>query len=192
MDNKVQKEIEELRSELNKYKSESLSLKKAIWDMLNYANMYVLILDKEMTIKLCNWSLAVTLGFKDESELIERCWLDFIPESNRDLVKQIHAMVKICEEQKEEKYKEVVNDILLPNGDTQLVRWFNMCINHSYNMTFSIGISQITQAKATDESIRAYYMGVIEKDRTMIHSLRDFILSPKSKDRVCTTKQDLV
>lgn len=193
MDNKVQNEIEELREELKKYKNESLSLKKAIWDMLNYANMYVLILDKEMTIKLCNWSLATTLGFKDETEILERCWLDFIPENNRNLVKQIHGMIKTCEEQKDEKYKEILNDVLLPNGETMLVRWFNMCINHSYNMTFSIGIAQITQAKATDESIRAYYMGVIEKDRTMIHSLRDFILGPKvDSESTCQPKIELV
>lgn len=188
MENKVQKEVEDLRAELHKYRNESLSLKKAIWDMLNYANMFVLILDKEMTIKLCNWSLATTLGFKDESEILEKCWLDFIPQQNRDLVKQIHNMVKICEEQKDEKYKEVVNDILLPNGKTLLVRWFNMCINHSYNMTFSIGITQMVQAQATDESIRAYYMGVIEKDRTMIHSLRDFILTPKGQEKESTCK----
>lgn len=193
MDNKVQNEIEELREELKKYKNESLSLKKAIWDMLNYANMYVLILDKHMTIKLCNWSLATALGFKDETEILERCWLDFIPENNRNLVKQIHNMIKTCEEQKDEKYKEILNDVLLPNGETMLVRWFNMCINHSYNMTFSIGIAQVTQAKATDESIRAYYMGVIEKDRTMIHSLRDFILGPKvDSESTCQPKIELV
>lgn len=193
MDNKVQNEIEELRKELAKYRDESLSLKKAIWDMLNYANMYVLILDKEMTIKLCNWSLATTLGFNDETEILERCWLDFIPENNRNLVKQIHGMIKNCEEQKDEKYKEILNDVILPNGETMLVRWFNMCINHSYNMTFSIGIAQITQAKATDESIRAYYMGVIEKDRTMIHSLRDFILGPKvNSESTCKPKIELV
>jgi PAS domain-containing protein len=188
MEQKVQNEVEELRKELHKYRNESLSLKKAIWDMLNYANMFVLILDKNLIIKLCNWSLATTIGFKDESEIIEKCWLDFIPPRNVELVKQIHSMVKTCEEQKEEKYKEVVNDILLLNGETRLVRWFNMCINHSYNMTFSIGIMQQTQAQATDESIRAYYKGVIEKDRTMIYSLRDFILNPKKDDRACNPK----
>lgn len=188
MEEKVQKEIDELREQLDKYKNESLSLKKAIWDMLNYSNLFVVILDKNLIVKLCNYSLATTLGFKSEDEILERCWLDFIPDSNKELVRQIHGMIKVCEEQKDEKYKEVINDILLPNGESILVRWFNMCINHNYNMTFSIGVEQVTDTKSTDDSIRAYYRGIVEKDRTMIYSLRDLILSGNKTPTTCKPK----
>jgi len=181
----IQKEINELREQLDKYKNESLSLKKAIWDMLNYSNLFVVILDEKLNIKLCNYNLARVLGFKSEEEILEKCWLDFIPENNREIVKQIHGLVKICAERDDEKYKEVINDILLPNGETMLVRWFNMCINHNYNMTFSIGVEQATDTKSTDESVRAYYKGIIEKDRTMINSLRDLVLSANKPVSTC-------
>jgi len=176
IDNNAQNEIEELRIELSQYKNESITLKKAIWDMLNYANMFVLILDKNMTIKLCNYSLATFIGFKNEKEILEKNWLDFIPEAERQIVSHVHNMVKICEEQKDEKYKEVLNEILLLDGSSVSVRWFNMCINHSYQMSFSIGVAQQKPAEATDESIRSYYRDIIDKDRTMIKSIRELVL----------------
>jgi len=176
IDNNAQNEIEELRIELSQYKNESITLKKAIWDMLNYANMFVLILDKNMTIKLCNYSLATFIGFKNEKEILEKNWLDFIPEAERQIVTHVHNMVKICEEQKDEKYKEVLNEILLLDGSVISVRWFNMCINHSYQMSFSIGVAQQKPAEATDESIRSYYRDIIDKDRTMIKSIRELVL----------------
>jgi hypothetical protein len=186
MDSKAQKEIEDLRTELSLYKNESVSLKKAIWDMLNYANMFVLILDKNMVVKLCNYSLATAIGFKSEKEMMEKCWLDFIPEKDRLLVEHVHTKVKVCEEQKDEKYKEVINDILLLDGRTISVRWFNMCINHSYQMSFSIGVTQDIKAEATDESIRSYYRDIVDKDRTMIQSIRDLVLGKRSPQTTCS------
>jgi len=186
MDSNAQKEIEDLRLELSKYKNESVSLKKAIWDMLNYANMFVLILDKNMVVKLCNYSLATTIGFKSEKEMMEKCWLDFIPGKDRTLVEHVHTMVKVCEEQKDEKYKEVINDIMLLDGSTISVRWFNMCINHSYQMSFSIGVTQDIKAEATDESIRSYYRDIVDKDRTMIQSIRDLVLCKRSPHTTCS------
>ena len=185
IDNNAQNEIEELRIELSQYKNESITLKKAIWDMLNYANMFVLILDKNMTIKLCNYSLATFIGFKNEKEILEKNWLDFIPEREKNLVTHVHTMVKICEEQKDEKYKEVINDILLLNGNITTVRWFNLCINHSYQMSFSIGVAQQKPAEATDESIRSYYRDIIDKDRTMIKSIRELVLCKGSDQSKC-------
>lgn len=185
MDASTQKEIEELRKELSTYKHEAISLKKAIWDMLNYTNMFVVILDNNMIVKLSNYSLATAIGFKDESEILERCWLDFVSEKDRLMIEHVHSMVKICEEQRDEKYKEVINDLVLLDGSIISVRWFNLCINHSYQMTCSVGVALEKKSEITDESIRSFYRDVIDKDRTMIQSIRDLVLCKSKKEPVC-------
>jgi hypothetical protein len=58
--------------------NEILNLKKTIFQLLNYASIYVLVLDGEMIVKFANQSLAKDLGFNKYSDVINKCWLDFI------------------------------------------------------------------------------------------------------------------
>jgi hypothetical protein len=51
--------------------------------MLNFTNMYCLVLDKEMVIKFANLSLALDLGFESYEEMIGHCWLDFIKDRRK-------------------------------------------------------------------------------------------------------------
>jgi len=147
---------------------------KAIWDMLNYANMFVLLLDENMNIKLLNWSLATKLGFKNEVEPLGRCWLDFLPDEDKEWIKVIHHHVTYTTAEAE-KYKEVINDIVTLSGEVVKVKWFNALINHNYNFTFSMGIYKEPDTKITEESIRTFYRDVIEKDKVMIKALKHLV-----------------
>lgn len=149
------------------------NLRRTIFNMLNYANMYVLVLDEKMEIKFANNSLAVDLGFKGYEELVGRCWLDFIRDEERKTITTIHAVVSRGTEW--EKYREFKNVIITSDGEIN-VHWFNSHINSDFNWTFSFGIRQEPQTQVTMTSIRNYYKDIIDKDRTMINSMRDMIV----------------
>ena len=145
--------------------------------MLNYANnLFLVILDSSMIVKLANWSLATTLGFENEKEIIGHCWLDFIKTEEKDMIKNIHNLVTNNHE-KANEYREVTNDIVLPFGETMVVKWFNIKINNNLNLTISIGIKCNYDYEESEESVRSYYRDVIEKDKTMIKSFRETIIN---------------
>jgi PAS domain S-box-containing protein len=172
----LQQELKKSRETIKKLKEESRVLRKAIWDMLNYSNMYVLLLDSYMTIRLINWSLAKELGFSNEQEVIGKSWLDFIPDHNKELVKIVHDCLSHSMEQ--EKYRELVNEVKRLDNSILVVKWFNIPINSNYNMTFSMGLkSNVSECEVVSEdSIRSYYRDIIAKDRTMIKSLKDVVV----------------
>jgi len=167
---------------------EANKLRKAIWDMMNFANMYVLVLDEKMNIKFANYSLANILGFENEHIILGRCWLDFIKKEDKKSIHGVHLAISTDEE--ENRFGEVTNDIVSINGEYISVKWFNSHINHDYNWSFSIGIQQEKPIMITEESIRAYYTHVIANDRTMILSLRNSILSEGKMPTDC--EPDLV
>jgi hypothetical protein len=181
---------EDLRQELikqqkliEKLKEESNALKKAIWNMLNYANVYVLLLDKNMIIRLINYNLANDLGYKNEKMAVGHCWIEHVPPSSLTLVRIAHKELVFGKDKA--KYKEVTNDIKLGTGQIVSTKWFNIPINSQYNMTFSIGIKLTTPedyVKISEESIRAYYKDIIEKDRSMIQSLREVAVQNCDED----------
>jgi PAS domain S-box-containing protein len=161
----TQKEVEHLRTEND-------AIRKAMWDIINYLNAFVVLLDENMNIKLVNWYLANKLGYENEKDLIDKCWLDFIKPEERTMIKNIHEhIVKGCPHP--ERHKEVVNEIIGKDGNSVIVKWFNMAANHGLNMTFSIGIPSEIPKEESEESVRAYYRDVIERDKTMIKSIID-------------------
>jgi hypothetical protein len=179
----INKKLKETKKELCKSLKERKLLQKAIWDMLNYANMYVVLLGEDLTIKLINWSLATKLGFKDEREPLGECWLEFIKPEEHLRIKAIHSDVT---KNKDSKFVEHENDIVTKDNIIISVKWFNIHINTDYNMTFSFGIPKTIPAEITEESIRNYYRDIIEKDKTMIKSLKETVLSEGYiSDSVC-------
>jgi PAS domain-containing protein len=166
-----------------KLKMEKIQL--SILEMLNYANMYVLILDEEMKIKFINFSLATEIGFNDEIEPLGRCWLDFIPTDDHTMVSHIHGVISTSDDY--EKYKEISSDVLKKDGSIFPVKWFNMRINHIYNWTFSFGLTKNKAVEITEESVRAYWEDRVLRDTTMIQSMRELLTSnnPKIKNNVC-------
>lgn len=170
----LRQEIIKQKELIDQLKEESLALKKAIWDMLNYANIYVLLLDKNLIIRLINYNLANDLGYKNEKLAVGHCWLEHIPPTSLTIVRIAHKELVFGKDKS--KYKEVTNDIKLGTGQSVSTKWFNIPINSQYNMTFSIGIKLTVPEdyiKISEESIRAYYKDIIEKDRSMIKSLRE-------------------
>ncbi len=164
---------------------EADKLRKAIWDMMNFANMFVIVLDEEMLIKFANYSLYNALGFEDHNDVLGKCWLDFIKEEDGNTILSIHNAISTDAEDSK-KFTEYTNDIVPVNGnDPMSVKWFNAHINHDYNWSFSIGIQTQKPVTISAESVRSYYKQVIENDRTMILSLRNSILEKNNKMNTC-------
>lgn len=164
------------RIDIDREKAKTSLFQKAVWDMLNYANMFVLILDEQMNIKLMNWSLATKLGFENENEPLGRCWVEFLPPTDVEWLKAVHYAITYSTKEAE-KYREVINEIVSIDGTKIKVKWFNAIINHNYNFTFSMGIYDEVEKRTevSEDSIRAFYRDVIEKDRVMIKGLKDML-----------------
>jgi len=167
----IEKELCKTKQELQCSVGESSLLKKAIWDMLNYSNMYFLILDKKMNIKLINYRLSKTLGFDSEKEVVGKHWLQFIQDKDKKYIENCH--LKITNENDTDHFNEIVNEIISKNNNVVLVRWFNIAINSKYNVVMSFGLPRTINEELTDESIRSYYTDVLEKDKTMIKFLKE-------------------
>jgi hypothetical protein len=150
-------------------------LRRAIWDMMNFANMFVLVLDGKMIVKFANYSLYMALGFTDHHDILGKCWLDFIKEEDSRPVKAIHHAIASNSEDAPQ-FNEYRNDIVPIKGEPFSVKWFNAHINTDYNWSFSIGLRSARPVMITEDSVRAYYNQVISNDRTMILSLRNSIL----------------
>lgn len=155
-------------------------IKHAIWDLINYSNLYVVILDENLFIRMINYRLAKAIGFENEDEPIGRCWLDFIEEPKRPMIKYIHRKVLEGDAQ----FNEALTDLIALNEHIQ-VRWFNTKLNGS-DLTFSIGIPlQPISPEDGIDSIRSYFQDVIKKDRTMIQSLKDVVLDEVPESFTC-------
>jgi len=171
---KIEKELYKTKQKLKSVAEESDFLKKAIWDMLNYSNMYFLVLDKHMNIKLINHRLAKILGFDSEKKAVGESWIQFIQDKDKKHVKACHN--KIVNINDTDHFNEMVNEIISKDNDITLVRWFNIAINSKYNVVMSFGLPRTINKDVTDESIRMYYTDVLEKDKTMINFLKKTLL----------------
>lgn len=159
-------------------------LMKAIWDMMNFANMYVLVLDDKMNIRFANYSLYTILGFNDYHDILGRCWLDFIKREDSRSITAIHHAISTNTEDAS-NFNEYRNDIITLDGREISVKWFNAHINSEYNWSFSIGLRTEKPVFITEDSVRAYYNQVISNDRTMILSLRNSILGSTPNVDAC-------
>jgi len=180
-------DISSLETELDKTKKELGAMRKAVWDMLNYANMYVVILDRKMHIKLINYSLATELGFKTENEPIGKCWLDFISVEERGMISNAHN--KLAFQQDNKHYGEVTNNVCRKDGTNFPVKWFNIAINSDYNVTLSFGLPKDRIMEITEDSVRSYYADISKKDKTMIQSLKDTLFK-NPQEITCTPNGD--
>lgn len=181
----LKSELREANEKLERASHEKEALQKAIWDMLNYANMFILLLDSKMNILLINQSFASKLGFNDSNKLVGRCWLDFIQPEDQDRVYAIHHSLSQDSEEESSKYREVINDIIKPDGKICTVKWFNFPINHQYHLTFSFGIPAEIPVKITEDSLRNYYLDILQKDKTMILSLKDIAIKDLKTLEAC-------
>lgn len=178
----LQEKLEKTNQCVKNLKSESINLKKAIWDIMNYANMYVMLLDSKMIIRLANWSLATDLGFKEEKELVGHCFLDFIIQQEKEFISKAHHELAFNHEK--EKYKELTINIQSIDKKIITGKWFNTLVNSGYNMTFSMGVKNtpLETTSVSEDYVRSYYRDIIQKDRTMIQSLKDVVITDINKE----------
>lgn len=186
----LESKLRKTEDQLKKVSMEKEALERAIWDMLNHSKVYVLLLDAHMNVLLINNNFATKLGFESEKDVIGKCWLDFIKPEEQDQIINIHESLAFTDKEEAHKYREVVNDVVRLDGHVCTIKWFNFSVNHEYNLTFSIGIPKDPPSKISEESIRKYYQDVLEKDKTMISSLRDTVLRESKKSaEMCQTPE---
>jgi len=185
MNDNLENELKNAKDEVEKLNNEKHALERAIWDMLNYTTLFIVLLNKDMTIKLINFSLATKLGFKNEKEAIGSCWLQFVKEENKEVVKTIHHALYSSPESLK-KYREVINDIMTLKGELITVKWFNIPINSKYNMALRFGMERKYITSQNEDSLRSYYSDIIEKDKCMINALRDKALYDFELNPTCT------
>ncbi len=143
---------------------------QSFWNVFNYMNFIVVILDSDMNIHLGNYYLAQLLGFESENDLIGRRWMDFISESEQKVIQYIYDEVL----ENTTDFYEHINDIVSLTGEQIPVRWFNAKINHETKGSFSIGIpiTKKVDEEATVDSLRAYWRDIINKDKTTIQAMK--------------------
>lgn len=156
------------------------TVKHAVWDILNYSNLFVIMMDTDFKIKLASWYLATALGFDNEEDLIGKDFTEFIPDKNKDFVKSLYEAITTNDE-KYYKPVEIITKVKLHDKVIE-VKWFSAFINDTNNMIFNIGIPlEESKFGTTEESIRSYYKDILIQDRTMIESLRDTVLKVSCK-----------
>ena len=178
----MSKNIQQLEDELiktqmllNETRDEQKVLKKAVWDLLNHASLFLVLLDQNLNVCLSNWSLAHKLGFKNEKELVGKCWLDFIKPEEKNLVKNIYQMI-VKNSEKAEEYKEIAYELVLPDNTFLLIKWFNVHINGKSQLTLSIGIQRYVPPEESEDAVRSYYRDIIDNDATIIKAIRETLL----------------
>jgi hypothetical protein len=160
---------------MSQLEEQVIQLRKTIFQMLNYANMYVLVLDDKMEIKFANNSLAVDLGYNKYNDVVGKSWLDYIIDEEKKKIITIHTILSTGLDNWE-RYREFQNIIQPIQGKKIDVHWFNSHINTDLNWTFSFGIRKEPDTRVTMKSIRTYYKDIVDKDRTMINSMRDMLV----------------
>jgi PAS domain S-box-containing protein len=159
------------------YINEKENLKVSLKELFVYTNIYMVILDEDMKIKLCSYLLAKDLGYKKESELVGKSWKQFVLKDNNQQIDIIHKNVLEDSKQYQNSMREITNKIKTKRDTTIEVKWFNSRIDNSNTYTFSIGIPYNREVTASDniETIRAYWKHVIDKNDITLSALKSRI-----------------
>lgn len=146
-----------------------------IWNLLNYASFFVVILNKDFEILKANYLLATSLGFISEDELTGLNWSQFLTDYNKEIVQEIYNSLI---EGDKNSFTEFTNDIVSNSGEIIPVKWFNSKINNGIRSTFNIGIPMTGVIKPEEniENVRAYWYDIIKQDRTVIESLKQLTI----------------
>lgn len=154
--------------------NEKTKLKVSLRELFDYTNIYLLILDENMIVKLCSYKLWKDLGFNSEKEIIGKDWKEFIPISDKSKLKKAHKNIIDDTMEYQNSMREVTNKIITKRKTPITVKWFNSRIGNSQTYSFSIGMPYnrtITEADEI-ESIRAYWKYVVDQDETTLDALR--------------------
>jgi PAS domain S-box-containing protein len=150
-----------------------------IWKILDYCNLFIVMLDKNLNIKIVNYHLMKVLGYDNDEKLIGENWSKFLTNVDLDLIKHVHEEILSGST----LYKEFTNDIIDGNKKTITVKWFNSYINSEFNCIFSIGIPLTKEPSLEDDidSLRTYFKDILDKDKTTIMALKEVTLKYSEK-----------
>jgi PAS domain S-box-containing protein len=156
---------------------ETKMLQLSLKDLFDHTNIYLVILDKEMNIKLCSYKLAHDLGFKCENELLGQKFNQFLYDEDKEKMMNVHSNVIKNTNEYQKQMREVTNKIITKTNSTIEVKWFNSRIQNGDVYTFSMGIPYNRTVSPSDdiESIRAYWKHVIDKDDTTLKALQKIV-----------------
>lgn len=117
--------------------------------VLENIKLAALSLDNNGSVIFCNQYLANLLGY-DQSEILGKNWLDFIPSDEREVINDWYAHNNF-----EAQY---INPVICRNGEQRIISWQNTVVYDDYNLikeSTSLGEDITDQQKATLELISA-------------------------------------
>lgn len=139
-----------------------------LWNILDYSNYFIAVIDGEREVRLCNRMLAKTLGFETEEELIGKNWFEFVPEA----AKEVAQLVQDETIEKKLGTVESTSEIVTLGGKVIIVKWFNSFINSELDWVFSMGVPLQADEQETFDNVREFYREVLAKDRTTIDAIK--------------------
>lgn len=147
-----------------------------LWNILDYSNYFILVLNKELEIRLCNHMLSTVLGYKSEEEMVGKNWLEYIPEGTVDITKFVHNDTL----EKKSGAVESTGEIISADGTIIVVKWFHSYINSEFDWVFSMGVPFKANEQKTIENVRDFYREVLAKDKTTIEAIKKRVYNAKT------------
>jgi PAS domain S-box-containing protein len=160
-----------------------------IWEMFEHSLIYIVVLEEDFTIRLINKALIKSLGFKSDTELIGRSWLDFTDTSIMDVVKEVHNDVM----NGGNRYNEFTNTIFDKDSKPIKVKWFNSLAKNGSHLVISIGFPY--KDLAPDEtigSVRSYFNDIVQQDSTMIKAIKQTLYRKESIQQESIQQETLI
>jgi DNA-binding response OmpR family regulator len=159
-----------LSKELKKINKTKKKIELSLRDIFDYSDIYLLVLNSEMEIRLCSYRLSVDLGFESSDEIIGKNWTKFLPI-------EMAPLKDLFSPERKKIFNEFTNDIQTKDGKRIPTKWFNTRIKNGEMWTFSIGIPLTKEITKEDsiETMRSYWEDIIKKDRTTINVFKDLM-----------------
>lgn len=70
--------------------SEVEKIQSEIWKLLDYSNLFVVMLDRNLEIKIINYHLSKILGYDRPSDLIKKDWREFLRSPDHELIHHVY------------------------------------------------------------------------------------------------------
>jgi PAS domain S-box-containing protein len=120
---------------------------------LDVADVMILVLDGNATVKLINMRGAKILGYKNTSDVIGKSWIDeFVPLRMRGTMRQMFRQLMSGEMLSVEHY---INPVVSRTGEERLIAWHNSMFTDENGQIFASVSSgdDITERKRTEETL---------------------------------------
>jgi PAS domain S-box-containing protein len=137
---------------------------------LDVAGVMIVVLGPEGRVELINRRGGEILGYP-EDEIVGKDWFRFIPEDQRDEVREVFGLAIAGDETFPEEFE---NEVLTRGGEERIIRWRNAVVqdgNGAITRTISSGLD-VTERRRAEEAVRRNEA----RYRNLFNSIRDAIL----------------